>query len=275
MTKLLFYCPYWGMRPMPITTFLENAKKEGYHGVEIALNPDLMDIKTIKRQCDNFQLELIAQHPYAAGNTANEMLPDYLSKLERILDIGPVMVNCHTGRDYFSLAENLKFLVAANQLSRAAEISVVHEIHRGRFSFCAPMISSYLDAFPELELTADFSHWCVVSESLLEQQQATLFRAIKHCSHIHARVGYAQGPQVPHPFVPEYQVELLQHLSWWTAILKAHNEKKAERLTITCEFGPTPYMHSLPFTNVPVASQWELNLLMKNYLQDHLTYENY
>src|SRR5215217_2312584 len=98
MTKLLFYCPYWGMRPMPIITFLENVKKEGYHGVEIALNPDLMDLKAIKRQCDDFQLELIAQHPYAAGNTPNEMLHDYLSKLERILDIGPVMVNCHTGR---------------------------------------------------------------------------------------------------------------------------------------------------------------------------------
>ncbi|WGQ11351.1 sugar phosphate isomerase/epimerase [Pedobacter gandavensis] len=274
MTKLLFYCPYWGMRPMPITSFLEKARNDGYHGVEIALNPDTMDIKTIKEQCDDAQLELIAQHPYAAGITANEMLPDYLSKLERILAIEPVMVNCHTGRDYFSIPDNLKFLTAADQLSKAAGISVSHEIHRGRFSFCAPLISDYFEAFPELKLTADFSHWCVVSESLLEQQQATLDRAIQHCSHLHARVGYAQGPQVPHPFAPEYHLELQQHLSWWMAILKAHISQQKERLTITCEFGPSPYMHSLPFTNAPIASQWELNLLMKTYLQDHLKYEN-
>lgn len=274
MTKLLFYCPYWGMRPMPIDSFLKNAKKDGYHGVEIALNPDTMDIKTIKKQCDDTQLELIAQHPYATGHTADEMLPDYLSKLERILDIEPIMVNCHTGRDYFNTADNLKFIVAADQLSKTTGISVTHEIHRGRFSFCAPLISNYLDAFPELKLTADFSHWCVVSESLLEHQQATLDKTINHCSHLHARVGYAQGPQVPHPFAPEYHSELERHLGWWTAILKAHVQKQAERLTITCEFGPTPYMQSMPFTNAPVAAQWELNLLMKDYLQDHLKYEN-
>ncbi|GAA4234684.1 hypothetical protein GCM10022291_14700 [Postechiella marina] len=35
---------------------------------------------------------------------------------------------------------------------------------------------------------------------------------------------------------------------------------------VTCEFGPVPYLPTLPFTNTPVSSQWEMNIFMKNLL---------
>jgi hypothetical protein len=40
-----------------------------------------------------------------------------------------------------------------------------------------------------------------------------------------------------------------------------------EILTITPEFGPYPYMQHLPFTRMPVANQWEVNLYMKELLK--------
>jgi hypothetical protein len=87
---------------------------------------------------------------------------------------------------------------------------------------------------------------------------------------IHARVGYAQGPQVPHPAAPEYAKELQQHTKWWRQIAGYHRDTQKEELLITCEFGPPPYLHTLPFTGQQVASQYELNLFMKDHLSKNL-----
>jgi hypothetical protein len=39
-------------------------------------------------------------------------------------------------------------------------------------------------------------------------------------------------------------------------------------LTITTEFGPPPYLPTIPFKNVPVADQFEINSFMKDLLRD-------
>jgi hypothetical protein len=46
--------------------------------------------------------------------------------------------------------------------------------------------------------------------------------------------------------------------------------EKRDYFPITTEFGPEPYMPTLPFSKTPVADQWELNLLMKEYLKKNL-----
>ena len=57
-------------------------------------------------------------------------------------------------------------------------IRVLHETHRGRFAFHTASLLPYLHRFPQLRLTADFSHWCTVSESLLSDQQGLLNQII-------------------------------------------------------------------------------------------------
>lgn len=42
----------------------------------------------------------------------------------------------------------------------------------------------------------DYSHFCVVAESYLEEQSEMLEQVNERSFHIHARVGYPQGPQV-------------------------------------------------------------------------------
>jgi hypothetical protein len=44
-------------------------------------------------------------------------------------------------------------------------------------------------------------------------------------------------------------------------------------MTITPEFGPAPYMPLEPFTQKPLASQWDINMEMKNYLTKQLYHE--
>jgi hypothetical protein len=38
-------------------------------------------------------------------------------------------------------------------------------------------------------------------------------------------------------------------------------------LTVTCEFGPSGYLPTLPYTQQPVASQWDINVFMKDLLK--------
>lgn len=82
-----------------------------------------------------------------------------------------------------------------------------------------------LREFPELYITADFSHWCNVCESLLDDQKAHLDLAISRAIHIHGRVGLRSGPQVPDPGAPEYAEELRVHLGWWTDIARGRREE--------------------------------------------------
>jgi len=271
--KIKYFAARWGNTHLSVDGFLDLARASGYTGVEIALDPTSMDIQGIRNRCAAHGLDLVAQHPYAAGVTLDSLYANYCYKLEAILDTGPLLVNCHTGKDYFSVTENARYLVSAHQLSEKYGVPVAHESHRGRFAFCAATTLDYLRAFPFLKFTADFSHWCVVSESLLQDQDNTLNAIIPHCIHIHARVGYAQGPQVPHPGASEYQPELNAHLSWWRKILSLRASEGEERTGITTEFGPDPYMQALPFTRQPVADLWDTNLFMKNYLIKNLQYE--
>ena len=265
-----YYYTLWGTEYMPMEEFLRMVKSSGFDGVEIALDPDKDDLPRVRRLVKAYELDLLVQHPFSKGNTPEELLNDYSSKLERLMDCEPVMINCHTGKDHYPIAVNQEFIQKADSLSKKYGVTVAHETHRGRFSFCTALIGNYLDAFPDLLLTADFSHWCVVSESLLEDQPAIMEKVTPHCRHIHARVGYAEGPQVTHPEDPAYARELDAHLQWWKAILEYHRQRGKKEFTITCEFGPPPYLHTLPFSGVPVASQHEINMYMRKYLTENL-----
>jgi hypothetical protein len=120
-----------------------------------------------------------------------------------------------------------------------------------------------LRALPELRVTCDFSHWCVVSERLILDEEAEILQLLAgHSHHVHARVGYAQGPQVPDPRSPEYGGELAAHERWWAAVWNSMAERGLTRFTMTPEFGPDGYLQSSPFTRIPVADLRELNRWM-------------
>lgn len=268
--KIKYYCPVWGMKHMPLTDALHTIKQWGYVGAEIALNPETQNVQEVKLIFEDNGLDLLVQYPYAREGSFEQMRDKFLASLEILLGLETVMINCHTGKDYFTFNQNVELINIAQRLSAASGITIAHETHRGKFSYSASVMAPYLDAVPDIKITADFSHWCVVSESLLENQQALIDRLVPHCVYIHARVGYAQGPQVPDPAAPEYEKELKRHTGWWQQIVDHRISIGSEDLIITPEFGPVPYMHTHPYTNKPVASQYNANLFMKDYLTKNL-----
>ena len=123
-----------------------------------------------------------------------------------------------------------------------------------------------MDTIPGLRITFDVSHWCNVSESLLQDQQETVDIALQRVDHVHARIGHPEGPQVNDPRAPEWDDAMKAHFAWWDKIVEI-KKQQGDRLTILTEFGPPTYMPTLPYTQEPLADQWAINVHMKELLR--------
>jgi hypothetical protein len=91
--------------------------------------------------------------------------------------------------------------------------------------------------------------------------------AIQHADHLHARVGFQEGPQVIDPRAPENGLFLEAHLRWWDQLIALKKEQGTKTFTITPEYGAPPYQALLPYTDQPIASQWDINCWMKDLLK--------
>ncbi len=259
----------WDMDALPLDRFLVMIGTAGFDATDIHI-PSL-------RESPEETAALHARHgiPLVAmitseGRTPEEHCSSLAGRFALAARCAPVHINCHTGRDTFSRDENLTVFREALALSRRFGVSVSHETHRGRATYSAPATRELLQAMPELRLTADFSHWCCVHESLLADQGEALELAIARTDYVHARVGHIEGPQVSDPRAPEWRAEMEAHMGWWRRIAGAHRAAGAEELILCPEFGPAPYMPLLPYSRRPVADLWEITLYMKDILRENL-----
>jgi len=265
--KVHFFCSLWGMHQYSIEEAFEKIKKAGYDGVEMAyISGDHQPAK-VKELARYNQLELIVAQVFAQSDTFEGYAESFTQYIKEIASMEPLYIISQTGRDYYSFEQNSRLIELSEQLSEELSIKIIHETHRGRFSFHGPTLIRYLKQFPKLRINADFSHWCVVSESLLEEQSDILQAAVERSDHIHARVGHSQAAQVTDPRAPEWEETLASHLSWWDDIIASHKNTGSTRFNITPEFGPEPYLPCAPYTQEPLANQWELNLYMKELLE--------
>jgi sugar phosphate isomerase/epimerase len=275
--KNKFLCTYWGSENLTAKQFLDSVIQNGYEGVEINFPEEdsfieefLSELKII-RETRNPDFIFIAQQVLPNKvETVEEYCIRLQQRLEFLTKLKPNFINSHTGKDFFEFSENCKIIELTEQIARESGIPIWHEIHRGRFSFHLKTLLKYLEIYPKLKLIADFSHFCVVSESNLEDQKELLERVFPNIKHIHARVGFEQSPQVNNPFAPEWENHLNQYMNWWKRIIEIKTNQNAEYISITPEFGPFPYMPQEPFTLKPLSNQWEVNLEMKKYLQQNL-----
>ena len=249
--KLLVFRAFWGMTG-PIAAQIEQIAAAGYDGVEGA-PPDDMPSDEFLRRLDDHKLTLIL------GGFVNSR-DDLEPTLKRLADYGPMKIDLHSGRDSFSRDEGRAYFEEALRLEAEIGIPIGHETHRGRMFFTPWDTAFYLREFPTLQIVADYSHWVNVCERLPDDQAAALELANQRTIHIHGRVGYEEGPQVPDPAAPEYADQLTWHEKQWQRIHDLHLEAGTEPLTFTPEYGPPRYLHTLPHTDVPVADLWQVCL---------------
>jgi sugar phosphate isomerase/epimerase len=256
----------WGNND-PIDLFCQKVKKEGYDGIEVWWP------KEKQAQTDLFAA--LAKYKLDVGFLCAGQEADYQKhfgsfKLRLSETVSspqrPLYINCHTGRDYFSYEENSALVQYGNEQAAKSKIKILHETHRSRMLFAAPVAKQFLESIPGLRITLDISHWCNVSESLLADQQATVDLAISRTDHVHARIGHPEGPQVNDPRAPEWENAVKAHFGWWDKVVTA-KQNAGELLTILTEFGPVDYMPAIPYTRQPVADQWAINYHMLQLLR--------
>ncbi len=263
-----FYCPRWGSEDMTWNDFAKKVKDAGYDGVETPLPLDLKEQAAIKAILDKNGLELIGQYYQSFEKDPIENLKSFEKYMRSMAAIKPLLIDAQTGKDYFSLEQNRALILMASKISKETGVPIYHETHRNKMNFAAFATKEYLEKIPELRLTLDISHWCNVSESLLEDQAEFVEAALAKTEHIHARVGHQEGPQVNDPRAPEWKYVVDAHLAWWDKIIERKRKAGDAFATITPEFGPSGYLPTLPYTQMPVASQWDINVYMMKLLKE-------
>ena len=265
-----FFCPRWGSESLSWDRFCQKVKEAGYHGIEAGVPFDEVEKKQMADALLKHQLLLIGQYWQSFEKDFHLHKISYEKHLYHLATLHPVKIDAQTGKDYFSFEQNKELFETAAAFTSQTTIPVAHETHRNKALFAAHVTKNYLEKIPSLAITADFSHWCNVAESFLEDQLEALAIAIPHTIHIHARVGHTQGPQVTDPRHDEWQTALHYHTTWWKSIIQHHQRAGTASFTITPEFGPAPYMPLAPVTQEPLADQWAINQWMMEYLKKEL-----
>ncbi len=263
--KSLFICPRWGSESLAAAEFVNCVCDAGYDGIEVpVIDPEL---DAVVERARSAGLAVCIQHYDVITRDLGRHLELFASRLENAAARSPDFINSQSGRDCFSLEENLQIFDLAEQVSATAGISIYHETHRQRCFHTPWRTLEVLRLRPSLRITLDLSHWCAVCETLLEDLDDQMEEVVPFAAYIHARVGHAEGPQVSDPRAPEWKQAVDIHRKWWSRVLEARRAAGAESMPIAPEFGPAPYLPALPYTCQPVADQWAINVHMMELLR--------
>ena len=253
--ELLVFRHLWGITE-PWETLFPKIRHLGYHGIEHIL-PEPAEVDRFRGLLDRHGFSYIAQ-VITTGSTVEEHLHSFRAVVDNARDLNPRKINCHSGGDWFSEEQARRFFGEALDHEAKIGIPVAHETHRGRVFYNPWVTERLLKVFPQLKLSCDFSHWVLVCERLLETELGIIQQCAAQCIHIHARVGYEEGPQVPDPRAPEYQRHVTAHEQWWDLVWDAQERKGFAESTLTPEFGAPDYLHTMPYTKMPVADLWDI-----------------
>ena len=273
--KFELFKTFWGFNGGPHDA-APLVRAAGFDGIEAPVPAGAVEREAFAQAIADERLEFIAEITTAGSYvpersaTPADHLRDFEEKIVWGKPLRPRFFNVMAGCDAWPAATQVDFFARAVEIAAKHEVTCSFETHRGR-SFFNPWITrDVARAVPDLKLTCDFSHWVSVCERLLDGEWDTILELAPHAHHLHGRVGYPQGPQVPHPAAPEYADCLASHQRIWEALWSAQIDRGYTTTTMTPEFGPDGYLHTLPFTNAPVADLWEINTWMGREERRHI-----
>ena len=248
-------CELFSLEP---AVLFPELRRLGYHGLEASIN----DIQRLSHGRPDELLALLRKHQleliciaYTRWNdykewdqkSVDEQLRQYEEQLTTIRQWQPVAVNVHAGDDTWTMKEHFAFFEQAFALQQrvlaGSSITASYETHRGR-SLSTPAVGLQLmERLPELRLTADLSHWVLVSERLFTHpiEREWMQRVVARVDHTHARAGYTQHPQIPHPSWAGFDKESAWFDEWWQRIWDESAKAGKRTITLTPEIGPVPY----------------------------------
>lgn len=274
LPDLRLYRTLWGAQG-DYATIAREAAEENFHGLEGAAPADPAQRAELAQALAAHGLSYIAEITTAGGYvpdrhaSVDEHLASFSEKLRHARELKPRLVTCIGGCDAWPFSKSLRFFRDAILIAEQHGVPVSFETHRSRSLFNPWITADIARALPAIRLTFDYSHWCVVCERLLDSEIEIIRELAPKARHIHARIGYDQGPQVPHPAAPEYAAALRAHQRWWEILWSAMTVRGETVITMTPEFGPDGYLQQAPFSQAPVADLWEINRWVAHTEHEH------
>jgi sugar phosphate isomerase/epimerase len=194
------------------------------------------------------------------GSTVEQHLDRFERVLADTLEAKPIFFSAMAGSDLWEPGDSVRFLTRAWEIAGSYGVRVGFETHRSRSLFHPVVTRALLRDTPPIELTLDFSHWCVVCERLvLDELPDVLALCAERALHIQPRIGHEQGAQVSNPRAAAWQPALQAHLRWWRAVWESQRRRGFSRTTMTPEFGPDGYQQLDAYTREPAGDLWDFN----------------
>jgi hypothetical protein len=242
----------WGLEGDP-ARLIEGLHVLGYRGLECWAGHMHLELRRRLRELGWTWVAIGGTGPTDARTTPDDHRRGFLRWAAPAADLGPDLINLHAGVDGWEDGPAAEFLAGICADAGVLGTPLACETHRGRILHTPWRTAALCRQVPDLRLTADYSHFCVVCERLLEDQGDALAVLAPRVVHIHARVGSAQGPQVPDPAAPAAAAALEAHLGWWDGIMSARDDAGQGPITVVPEFGPPPYAHTHPGTGAALV----------------------
>ncbi len=149
--KIKYFCTTWGMESLPREELFRRMHEAGYDGVEMGVPADQEERRRLRSLLREHQLDFVAQQ-WTTGPTPEAHAASFEEQYRRAVELEPLLVNSHTGKDSYSTGQNLVIMRRAQALEEELRLPVTHETHRGRSTFCIGATCALLEALPSVRL---------------------------------------------------------------------------------------------------------------------------
>lgn len=255
---------------------INEALVQGYDGIEGPIPKTINEAEQFAELLEQTNLLYIAEVATTGTFVPDRKLTiedhlDYLKdKLEYLKILQPEFITCLGGCDAWVESDSISFLKQAISMTADIDLDISFETHRGRIFFNPWVTQRIVKKMPSLKLTCDFSHWCVVCEGLQETEDEIIQSILENAWHIHGRIGYDQGAQIPDPRTPLFKNELEKHINWWSLIWNEHFRQLKDITTVTPEFGHDRYDYFDPvdgksLIDIDAINRWMAHELMSRF----------
>eukprot|EP00980_Cylindrotheca_fusiformis_P016161 scaffold4805_cov136-Cylindrotheca_fusiformis.AAC.16 len=281
----------WGIEEPISAGLLTNIRKEGYHGIEVIRLAWLFDKDLLVNSLNDSGLSVVCQihtaggflkdgeYVYCGAYDVESHKNDFQKQLDECQElIGEVQhggfINVHAGLDAWPKEQAVAFLefCLAEIQKTSPTISVTFETHRQRLfgnPFQTRDLLSSSPSLAELKLNADLSHWYCACERVFNPDEdrdknwwpELVSLIAPRCDYIHARFGWAQGPQMADPSAKEFEGDRKLQVQIWRILMAAQFQRDQPAsahgnpsIYASPEYGPPPYMPVKPHSQEPVAS---------------------
>ena len=246
MAELQIFKTLWGVTE-PLDELLPRLRSEGYAGVEVCLIYATESDKGKLLAATQQGLTKLVVMLQTSGKSVADHVASLDAQLADAVQYRPVKINIHGGEDCWSFEQSCEYFTAFEALqtkfqTQLAHCPLLHETHRGRILYSPWASLPLLRAYPSLLLTADLSHWVVVSERHLHGFAEVMQIVAERTRHIHTRPSSTQHIQLSGQELrsPAHAEDLAFFCGYWRAIFAAQAKALCE-VSIDPELGPFPY----------------------------------